>query len=134
VGEEGRSSGRSIGELGHHPGLHVTVDVHGMTVGGVVCESEQLLPGVVVGLSALGDYVTIKLDAPIGNGSHQQELISIDDPSRIQPRELTDVHPDGVPDEIIQLVRAGKTKQAIKKYRALNGATLDEALAFIAKL
>jgi ribosomal protein L7/L12 len=39
-----------------------------------------------------------------------------------------------VPDEIAELVRVGKKKEAIKRYRALNGATLDEALAYIAKL
>jgi hypothetical protein len=48
--------------------------------------------------------------------------------------KLTDVHPGGVPEEIIELVRSGKELEAIKQSRALNGATLDEARAFIAQL
>lgn len=110
------------------------VNVEGKTIGGITHESEQWVSGVVVGLSGLGDFVTISLDAPIGEGRHAQELISVDDPARVRPRDLADVHPEGVPDEIIQLVRKGKRKQAVKRYRALNGATLDEALAFVAKL
>ena len=67
-------------------------------------------------------------------GSRGQSLFQFDDPGRVRPLELTDVRPGGVPDEILELVRAGKTKQAIKRYRALNGATLDEAQTFIANL
>jgi hypothetical protein len=101
------------------------------------------VPGVVVGLGALGDSLTIKLDTPIGGGerrgllhreSHGQDTISVDDPTRVRAQELTDVQPGGVPDEIAELARAGKTLEAIKRYRALNGATLDEARAYIAKL
>jgi ribosomal protein L7/L12 len=58
----------------------------------------------------------------------------IDDPARVRALELADVAPAGVPDEILELVRRGKTVQAIKQYRALNGATFEEARAFIAKL
>ena len=47
---------------------------------------------------------------------------------------LAAVNPDGVPEEIVELVRAGKTKEALKRYRALNGATLDEARAAISRL
>jgi ribosomal protein L7/L12 len=61
-------------------------------------------------------------------------MVAVDDPARIRPADLADVHPGGVPEEIIALVRAGKKLEAIKRYRALNGATLDEARAFIAKL
>jgi ribosomal protein L7/L12 len=52
----------------------------------------------------------------------------------VHPLQLADVQPGGVPDEILELVRAGKQLEAIKRYRALNGATLDEARAFIATL
>jgi ribosomal protein L7/L12 len=94
-------------------------------------------------MGALGDSVTIKLDTPIGGGerhgllkrgSRGQEMVSVDDPARVRPAELADVHPSGVPDEIVELARAGKTTEAIKRYRALNGATLDEARAFVASL
>jgi hypothetical protein len=61
-------------------------------------------------------------------------MVSIDDPDRIRPKDLSDVHPDGVPQEIVELVQAGKTNKAILRYRELNGATLDEARAAIAKL
>lgn len=133
--------GMTVGQLGHHIGLHVTVNVEGMTVGGVLCEAEQWVPGVIVGVGALGNSLSIKLDTPIGGGerrgllqreSHGADGVSVDDPARVRPQELTDVHPAGVPEEILELVRAGKTKQAIMKYRALNGATLEEARAFIA--
>jgi hypothetical protein len=121
----------SIGQLGHHPGLHLTVNLEGKTVGGVLFEAEQWVPGVVVGLSASGDYVTIELDPPVGDA---QKLISIDDPQRVRPLTLGEAQPGGVPADIVELVRAGKTLKAIKQYRALNGATLDEARAAIAKL
>jgi hypothetical protein len=133
----------TIGQLGHHVGLHVTVNLEGKTVGGVFCEAEQWVPGVVIGLGGEGDWLTIELDTPIGGGERSgllhrespgQDRVSVDDPSRVRAQALTDVHPSGVPDEIAELVRAGKTLKAIKRYRALNGATLDEARAYIAKL
>lgn len=133
----------TIGQLGHHVGLHVTVNLEGKTVGGVFWETEQWVPGVIVGNGALGNSVTIKLDTAIGGGerrgllhreSRGQDMVSFDDPATVRPRELDEVHPGGVPDEIAELVRAGKTLEAIKRYRALNGATLDEARAYIAKL
>jgi hypothetical protein len=133
----------SIGQLGHRPGLHVTVNLEGKTVGGVFFETEQWAPGVVAGSGGGGTFVMIKLDTPIGGGerhglfrreSHGQGMVSVDDPARVRAMELADVHPGGVPEEIIELVRAGKKLQAVKRYRALNGATLDEARAFIAKL
>jgi ribosomal protein L7/L12 len=61
-------------------------------------------------------------------------MVSIDDPARVRARGLAEVEPGGVPEEVVELVRAGKIKQAIKRYRALNGATLEEARAAIAKL
>jgi hypothetical protein len=137
------SEGMSIGQLGHHVGLHVSVNLDGTTVGGVLFDSEQWVPGVVVGLSALGDSVTVELDDPIGGteghglfhrGSHGQERISVDDPSKIRAITLDEAQPGGVPDEIVDLVRAGKMVEAITRYRALNGATLDEARAALARL
>jgi hypothetical protein len=137
------SDGMSIGQLGHRPGLHVTVNLEGKTVGGAVLEAEQWVPGVVVGSGGDGTYVTIKLDTAIGGGergglfrreSRGQVLVQIDDPGRVRPLELADVQPGGVPDEILELARAGKKLEAVKRYRALNGATLDEARAFIASL
>src|SRR5579884_262945 len=116
--------GMSIGQLGHHIGLHVTVNLEGKMVGGTLCDGEQWVPGVIVGLGALGDSVTIKLDTAIGGGerhglfrreSHGADMVSIDDPSRVRPQELTDIDSAGVPEEILELVRAGKTKQAIIK-------------------
>jgi len=133
----------TIGQLGHHVGLHVTVNLEGKTVGGVFCKAEQWVPGVVIGLGGEGDWLTIELDTPIGGGERRgllhrespgQDRVSVDDPARVRAQALTDVHPSGVPDEIAELVRAGKTLKAIKRYRALNGATLDEARAHIAEL
>jgi hypothetical protein len=137
------SEAMSVGQLGHHPGLHVSVNLVGKTVGGALVQGEQWVPGVVVGSGGDGTYVTIQLDTPIGGGerggllrreSRGQSLVQIDDPGRVRPLELADVQPGGVPEEIRELVRAGKTLEAIKRYRALNGATLDEARAFIATL
>ena len=101
------------------------------------------MSGVVVGLSELGDYVTIKLDEPVGGAegrgffhrkSRGQDMVSIDDPARVRPMRLAEAQPGGVPEEIVELVRAGKTAEATKRYRALNGATLDQARAAIARL
>jgi hypothetical protein len=137
------SEGMSIGQLGHHPGLHVSVNLEGKTVAGALLEGEQWVPGVVVGSGGDGTYVTIKLDSPVGGGergglfrreSQGQSLVQFDDPGRVRPLQLAEVQPGGVPDEILELVRAGKKLEAIKRYRALNGATLDEARAFITTL
>lgn len=143
MGAEQPGARMSIGQLGHHVGLHVLVNLEGRTVGGVLFEAEQWAPGVVVGLSALGDYVTVKLDDPVGGtdghglfqpGSYGQDMLSVDDPAQIKPLTLDEAQPGGVPDEIAELVRAGKTVEAIRRYRELNGATLDEARAAIARL
>src|SRR5579862_8885008 len=132
MGAEGPTEGMSIGQLGHHVGLHVSVNLEGMTLGGALFEVEEWVPGVVVGLSALGDYVTIKLDDPVGGteghgllrrGSHGQDMVSVDDPARVRPMTLEEAQPLGVPEEIVELVRAGKTVEAIRRYRELNGAT-----------
>ena len=143
MGTQEPSAGMSIGRLAHRPGLDVTVNLEGMMVGGVFMEAQRWVPGVVVGSGRDGTYVTIKLDAAIGGGEHRghfrrgsvwKNLVPIDDPTRVRPLELTDVHPGGVPEDIIELVRARKKLEAIKRYRALNGATVDKARAHIAKL
>jgi hypothetical protein len=137
------SDAMSIGQLGHHVGLHVSVNLEGKTVGGVFFEAEQWLPGVVVGMSALGAAVTIRLDQPVGAGQREgllhresrgEDMVSIDDPARVRPIDSAHLGSGDVPEEIVELVRAGKTKKAIKRYRALNGATLDEAQAAIARV
>jgi len=143
MGSEESPTNMTIGQLGHHVGLHVLVNLEGKTLGGELFESENWVRGVVVGLSALGDYVTIQLDEPVGGGdptglfhrsARGQDMVAIDDPARVRPLELGDVAPQGVPQEIVDLVRAGKTVEAIRQYRDLNGATLDEARAALAKL
>src|SRR5579871_6541145 len=126
----------TLAELGRHIGVHVDINLEGKTVGGVLCGPDTWVSGVVIGQGESGEYVTIKLDTPFG-GSERRGLlgralrgddkVTITDVGRVRVRALTEVHPDGVPDEIAELVRAGKTLQAIKRYRALNGATLDEA-------
>ncbi len=39
--DEQATPGSTIGQLGHHVGLHVMVNLEGKTVGGVLCETEQ---------------------------------------------------------------------------------------------
>jgi hypothetical protein len=137
------SDGMSIGQLGHHPGLHVSVNLEGMTVGGVLIEEERWVPGVVLGSAGDGTYVAIKLDTPIGGserksrfrrGGQGDDRVSVDDPARVRALELDAARADEAHPEIIELVRAGKKVEAIKRYRALNGATFEEARAFVAKL
>lgn len=41
---------------------------------------------------------------------------------------------DGVPDEVVELARAGKTTQAISRQRQLTGATLLEAKKIVDRL
>jgi hypothetical protein len=141
--ESGMSDAMSIGQLGHHPGLHVDVNLEGKTVGGVLVEAERWVPGVVIGSGGDGTFAIVKLDTPIGGGeqhrlfrreSKGEDRVSFDDPARIRARELADVRPAGVPAEVSELVRAGKKMQAIKAYRALNGATFEQARAVIDKL
>jgi hypothetical protein len=139
MSEQEQAGGLSIGQLGHHIGLHVSVNLRGMTIAGAQYESEELVSGVVVGLGALGDSVTIKLDSPIGggesgglfrHGSHGEDMVSIDDPARVRAK-LPDTQSGELPDDVVQLIAAGKKKKAILRYRELTGATLDEALAVI---
>jgi hypothetical protein len=125
-----------------HPGLHVMANLDGKTVGGVFCEPGSAVPGVVVGHSESGITVTVKLDSPIGAGephgllkrpSRGQDLVSLE-LDRVQPVDDAVAIPGGVPAEIVELWHAGKELQAIKKYRALNGATMDEARAALRNL
>jgi hypothetical protein len=127
----------TIGELGHRPGLHVEVNVEGTTVAGALIEDERWLAGVVAGAGGNGTFVTIELapqpGVPERRGlfrSAKRELVQVDDPARVRPVAL----PDGIPPDVIDLARAGKTNKAILRYRELTGATLDEARATIAKL
>lgn len=133
----------SIAQLGHRPGMHVSVNLQGKTVGGVSITSEQWVDGVIVGISAHGTFVTVKLDVPVGgserkgllrSASRGQDLVSIDDAARVRARALRDVAPGGIPADIVELARAGRTLEAIKRYRALNGSTLDEARLAIAEI
>lgn len=129
----------SIGQLGHHVGLHVQVNVEGQKLDGTLVAEERWLTGVVVGMGGEGTYVTIQLDAQPGVperrglfGSAKRTLIQIDNPAFVRPQQV-DASSEAQ-DEIVALVRAGKTVKAIKRYREINGATLDEARAAIAKL
>ena len=134
----------SLGQLGHRVGLHVAVNLQGMTVNGVGCDDECWVPGVVAGLSEAGTYLTIKLDEPadgdaesrglLRRASRRQDLIETDDRARIRPKTLFEVMPGGVPDEIMQLARGRERVQVIKQYRALNGATYEEAQAWLRTL
>jgi len=134
---------KPLGALGHRIGLHVDVDLQGKTVGGVGFDEEHWVSGVIIGLSETGTYLTIQLDESIGGGephgllgrpSKGQDRVTVDDPAQIRARELSEVMPAGVPPEIVDLARQGKTLQAIKEYRALTGATLDEAKAWLRTL
>jgi hypothetical protein len=128
-------------DLRHHPGMHVEVNLEGMTVGGIECGAGWM-PGVVVGMSAIGTYLTVELDTAIGGGerhglfhrsSKPQKMVGVE-LDKARPRDPAEVMPAGIPDEIAELVRAGKTTQALRRYRELNGATLDEARAAIRRL
>jgi hypothetical protein len=127
----------SIGQFGHRPGLRVTVNLEGMMVGGVPFPEEKWVPGMVIS-GADGTYVTIKLETEIGGGerkglfgrgSRGQDKVLIDDPARLRVSEVTDL----IPEEIADLIRAGKKLEAIRLYRAKTGATLNEAQAYIAR-
>jgi hypothetical protein len=129
----------SIGQFGHRRGLRVTVNLEGMLVGGVLFPEEKWMPGTVFSSAGDGTYVSIQLDVPIGGGdrkgllgrvSHGQDKVMIDDPARLRVSESTDL----IPEEIAELVRAGKKLEAIKLYRARTGATLDEARYYIARI
>jgi ribosomal protein L7/L12 len=39
----------------------------------------------------------------------------------------------GLPAEVVELARAGKTLEAVKRYRAVTGASLDQARDAVAK-
>lgn len=140
---EDRPEGMSIGQLGHHIGLHVSVNLVGKKVGDQLFGSDHWVSGVVVGLSGTGDYVTIKLDEPVGasegrgllhRGSKGQDMVMFDDPAKVRAMRADAAQESAALAEVADLVRRGKTVQAIKRYRELNGATLDEARAAIANM
>jgi hypothetical protein len=113
-------------DLRLHPGMHVEVDLEGKTVGGQLCGPGPWLPGVVVGTDGLGITLTVQLDAPIGG----HDLVSVE-PACARPRDPAAFGADAIPQDVIALARAGKTAKAIKAYRKVNGATLQEAEAVI---
>jgi len=132
------SHGMSIGQFRNRPGLRVTVNLEGMAVGGVSFPEETWVPGAVIAAGASETYVTIMLETAIGGGERKglfgreargKDKILIDDPARLRVSEVTDLDPE----EIADLVRAGKKLQAIKLYRAKTGATLAEAQGYIAR-
>ena len=71
MGAEQSSGGMSIGQLGHRPGLHVNVNLEGMTVGGLLFGTEEWVPGVVIGSGGDGTFATIEFDTPIGGGARR---------------------------------------------------------------
>ncbi|MBV8461998.1 MAG: hypothetical protein JO368_01795 [Acidimicrobiales bacterium] len=53
------------------------------------------------------------------------------EPAQIGPSDSLEPGAMTVPEDVIALVHAGKTLEALKRYRALHGATLEEAQAVI---
>jgi hypothetical protein len=137
------SENMTIGQLGHHRGLRVTVDLRGMTIGGVFTGESRWVSGTIAGPGSDGSWLRIQLDVPIGGGERRgvfgrqqraQDAVVIDDPARVRPLELPEDRRSGTEQDVAALVRAGKTLEAVKKYRAATGATMEEARAFIARL
>jgi hypothetical protein len=52
-------------------------------------------------------------------------------PDRVEPGEPPRSGAVPVPEDVVALARAGKTLEAVTRYRAATGATLDEARAVI---
>jgi hypothetical protein len=128
-------------DVRNHPGMHVEVNLEGLTIDGVV-GPPGWLPGVVIGVSALGSQPSVQLDTPIGGGvahrllhrpSPGVDLVSLE-MDRVRPIATAQAMPNGIPQEIIDLAHAGKTKEAIKRYRMLNGASLQEAITAVNNL
>ena len=67
--------------------------------------------------------MTVQLDSPIEGIVRGADMVAIDDPAHLRPSAAAEVQ--DVPDEIVELARAGGTMEAIKRYRVLNGATLE---------
>jgi hypothetical protein len=133
----------TLAQFGHHIGLAVSVNLEGKTVGGIFYDGEQWVPGVIVGVGAVGNSLTIKLDTAIGGGephgllkrrSKGEDTVSVDDVGRVRANQSSEDVTGSLSEEISRLVAEGKTREAIARYRADNGATLDEARAFIARL
>jgi hypothetical protein len=132
----------TLAQLGHHVGLHVDVNLEGKTVGETFFDDEQWVPGRIVAVGALGNSLTIKLDTPVGGGSrgflgrrsHGEDMISVDDVARVRQVEATSGEDAALREEVASLLAEGKKLDAIARYRASSGATLEEARAFIARL
>ena len=119
------------------------MNLQGKTDGCVFFEAEHWAPGVVVGMGALGDSVTIRRDLPIGGGepggllhreSRGQDMVSGDVAGRVRAEQAPEHQTTALDEAVRALVLAGKTKAAITRDRELNGTTLDDARADIAKL
>lgn len=129
-------------DLRLHPGKHVDVNLEGKTVGGVFVESETWVTGVVIGTDALGITLTVELDEPFGGGqphgllgrpAEGQRRVSVE-LDRARENAAAASEAEVIPESIIALAREGKDLKFIKAYRALNGASLDEARAALHKL
>jgi hypothetical protein len=132
----------SIAQLGHHIGLHVSVNLVGKKVGGRLFASDHWVTAIVIAMSGEADYITVKLDEPISDGeahgllrrSKGEDRVIFDDPAKVQAMNMDAGAESAALAEIAELVHRGKTVQAIRRYREMNGATLDEARAAIANM
>jgi hypothetical protein len=132
----------TLAQLGHHVGLHVEVNLAGRTIGDTFFDGDHWVTGKIVGVGALGSSLTIQLDAAIGGGSrgflgHRskgEDMVSVDDPALLRQVPSDGAAVEQTEDEVARLVAEGKTKDAIARYRADTGATLEEARAFVARL
>jgi hypothetical protein len=132
----------TLAQLGHHTGLRLEINLAGRTVGDVFFDGDHWVTGKIVGVGALGSSLTIELDAPIGGGSRGflgrrskgEDMISVDDPALLRQVPADGAAVEQTDEEVRRLVAEGKTKDAIARYRADTGATLEEARAFIARL
>src|SRR5580692_901806 len=139
----------SIQEIGHHSGLPIEVNIAGMSVGGVDFFDETWVPAKVLGCvdargqkgrTMDGTWLNILLDEPIGDQtkhglfgrSAAEDHVWVDSPKRVRRRPGDDGLGPAVPAELLALAASGKEDlQALKGYRALTGATLDEARSWL---
>jgi ribosomal protein L7/L12 len=59
-----------------------------------------------------------------------QGLVMLE-PDSAEPRDSAAFAAVAVPEDVVALARAGKTLEAVKQYRAVSGATLEEAQAVL---
>ena len=74
-------------------------------------------------------------EGPFSDSATKRVAVSVSKAARSISSQLAGV-PAGfgaptVPEDVVALVRAGKTLEAVKRYREVSGATLDEAQAVI---